>query len=546
MHLISPLISGVANAGNGSALICRRGSTVLATLYSSFEGDSFASSSLDSNDRLILDSYGRCEVYVNDLCDVHVYDADGTLQISFTAGYSAAGIEVRSGSFTGSEYDFSAANQRSLPTTLQAVLDLWYSTRAMTDWALPSATQPFVIVTDDAYGAKGDNVTDDTVSIQAAIAAAGQGGVVFFPTGTYRTTGTLHVTHSGVTLVGVGASRPEGSTASQLSEIRVDSSSSSVITLSAGVSLVTVTGLALGSAQANTATLVDLPLATSIALRYCWLGGDHSTGHLVTLASGVSLAASHTGFSVGGATASAIHTVSADASIDLDRCGFTSAGVTYSGDGLVYGNNIRAWNCGFSPGHLLGTLACIKFNSGAGLMSGIVSGCTFSTASFSGTGDVVGMDLATPSFSSTFIESGNRFPIANQYETLAFTAYVYGFTLGVNIQLRSRDTRVLFLSDNSASITLPLDQYGTVILQTTNAAVTFDGDRGYNGSQGQVFIYHPSGGAGTATPSSKFFGGTAATTANTSTHCWQYVCTMVNATLRFMVVVDARACGNGA
>lgn len=35
------------------------------------------------------------------------------------------------------------------------------------------------------FGAKGDSVNDDTASIQAAIAACGQGGRVFFPEGTY-------------------------------------------------------------------------------------------------------------------------------------------------------------------------------------------------------------------------------------------------------------------------------------------------------------------------------------------------------------------------
>ena len=58
------------------------------------------------------------------------------------------------------------------------------------------------------YGATGDGTTDDTTSIQAAINAVTSGGVVYFPSGTYRiarTTGTddrwgLKVTNSNVTL----------------------------------------------------------------------------------------------------------------------------------------------------------------------------------------------------------------------------------------------------------------------------------------------------------------------------------------------------------
>lgn len=46
-----------------------------------------------------------------------------------------------------------------------------------------------VVVTD--YGAKGDGVTDDTDSIKAAITAAGAGGDVIFPEGTYLITDKL-------------------------------------------------------------------------------------------------------------------------------------------------------------------------------------------------------------------------------------------------------------------------------------------------------------------------------------------------------------------
>jgi hypothetical protein len=46
-----------------------------------------------------------------------------------------------------------------------------------------------------AYGAKGDGVTDDTAAIQAAIgaAAAGNGGIVFFPAGVYMCASTLRL-----------------------------------------------------------------------------------------------------------------------------------------------------------------------------------------------------------------------------------------------------------------------------------------------------------------------------------------------------------------
>ncbi len=54
------------------------------------------------------------------------------------------------------------------------------------------------------FGAKGDNIADDTVPIQNAITACGNanGGLVFFSPGTYRTTGSLFVRKGNVVLIG--------------------------------------------------------------------------------------------------------------------------------------------------------------------------------------------------------------------------------------------------------------------------------------------------------------------------------------------------------
>lgn len=54
------------------------------------------------------------------------------------------------------------------------------------------------------FGAKGDNTTDDTAAIQAAINAAIGGGVVFLPKGQYKVTGTLVITGFGITIMGTG------------------------------------------------------------------------------------------------------------------------------------------------------------------------------------------------------------------------------------------------------------------------------------------------------------------------------------------------------
>lgn len=57
-----------------------------------------------------------------------------------------------------------------------------------------------------SYGATGNGTTDDRAAIQSAIdaASAAGGGVVFFPKGTYRITGSLEVSGNNVQLEGTG------------------------------------------------------------------------------------------------------------------------------------------------------------------------------------------------------------------------------------------------------------------------------------------------------------------------------------------------------
>lgn len=79
--------------------------------------------------------------------------------------------------------------------------------RTLADWMddVDDAAKVFN-VTDPAYGATGDGVTDDTAAIQAAIdaAEAAGGGRVVFPDGTYRISDTLIIDSDGVSLEGVG------------------------------------------------------------------------------------------------------------------------------------------------------------------------------------------------------------------------------------------------------------------------------------------------------------------------------------------------------
>jgi hypothetical protein len=73
------------------------------------------------------------------------------------------------------------------------------------NWIRQLKNKPFFDVRE--YGAKGDDSTDDTPSLQLAIDAAvsAGGGVVFFPKGTYRISSALAFNSSNITLEGTGS-----------------------------------------------------------------------------------------------------------------------------------------------------------------------------------------------------------------------------------------------------------------------------------------------------------------------------------------------------
>lgn len=59
--------------------------------------------------------------------------------------------------------------------------------------AAAGSVRDWLNVKDSAYGAKGDNVTDDTAAIQAALNACPMGGIVYLPAGAYRTSAPLTI-----------------------------------------------------------------------------------------------------------------------------------------------------------------------------------------------------------------------------------------------------------------------------------------------------------------------------------------------------------------
>lgn len=198
MQLIGALASGILGASGGSATLRRRGTSTAATWYSSFEATS--SSSTD----VALDQNGGATVYVDEPVDVTVRDANGSTVRSFTEGCAATAVEVISPSFTGNDY-VTALLAENKPTLLSSVLDRWITSAGASDFnvlidgaeetiqnALGRSAGIFFNVKSPEFGATGDGVTSDSAAINAALAAAGSGGTVYFPEGTYRVTSTLN------------------------------------------------------------------------------------------------------------------------------------------------------------------------------------------------------------------------------------------------------------------------------------------------------------------------------------------------------------------
>lgn len=533
MHIIGPLISGIAGAEAGSAQLFVRGTSTRATWYDDFEGTGANSSGAD----LALDSFGGAEVYVNQLVDVVVKNITGTTARSFTAGDAVSGSEARSQSFTGVDYQ-TALSAAGSPTTLQAVLDLWKTNNGAIDWkvligassltvrsAIMSAL--FFNVKDPTYGATGDGTTDDTAAVQAAVTAAVVvGGVVWFPAGTYRTTASITVA-SGATLMGVGPA----------SQIRIDHATAHALTLTGGAAAVRLRGLLVLPLQSNSGSMLACNGADSnVLVEDCVLGaGTLTTGDVVIIngGSGVRLELRACFVLQSGTTGKYVTDGGTGAYVVLHGCTMHTP-PSYSGT-MLYLPNATLTACRFEfTATTVGTFTCMDLPAGGGAINGAVLGCSFtSTGGAAATVFAVGNTDGT---TNSWEETGNRFG--------ATGLTVYSFTPSTtsassHLRWSSRDKRHFTVTDNTASYAVPAKEYGVVTLKRDAAggqALTF-GAAAYApaGAKFSLHIHNDTGAGIAFTVSGDLTGGSGFTIAANSIATRLYERVVYNTTARWVL-----------
>lgn len=499
MHLVSPLASGIYGAEEGLAFVRRRGVSALASVYSDFYGTVLAQPATG----LVLGANGELVIYVNELVDVEVQDAEGNVVRSFTEGEAAPNVEVISPSFTGRDYETGAAAVNK-PTTLQAVLDKWAVSAGAPDFsvnfagvstsledAIGAVAGIFRSVMSPAYGATGNGTTDDTVAIQAAI-SAGE-GIVWFPEGSYRTTAKLTVP-VGVSLWGPGASQ---------STIGIDHATAACLEYGVGASgsYQEIRGLGLAALQANSGALIHLTTAGSrrVAVISCNVGANTSTADTILCAAAsvntAYLLIDRSQVVAGGDTDTrCVSAAETTVRVLLRDSVFVAIGSSGSWSGtLTYCRNMVASNCVFDTATSVtsGTYSCVLMigTAGAG-PTGAITGCTF----LSGAGTNAAIAL------SGYNEATTRFSEAGNIFGAGFDARYSGNTAQTNrpqVWTAGRDQNTYNVTDNSASVAVFGEEYGTAVLTRSAAgagAQTVTSNIGPEGAILTVIVYNGSGG----------------------------------------------------
>lgn len=434
MHLIDALASGIIGASNGTAVITSLGTATPATYYLDFAGtQAIAGSSAG----VALDANGGATVYVNQLVNVSVRDANGVTIRAFVAGAEAPGVEVISRSFTGTSYT-DGSSGTSKPTTLQAVLDAWLTSAGAPDFNVSVNGSPVLITAAVAgltglffnvksYGAVGDGVADDGSAIQAANAAAllVGGGILFFPPGTYRSTTTITL-GVGVSAMGCGATA---------SKLRVDNGAlSSLLNLTGtDTGVREVSGIGFGALSNFTGSLVQLVSGgPRVSFTDCAFGGDtFSKGNAIFVNSSVNVASSTVSclrcqmYVI--ANTSALVNQGAGRTV-IDNCDFVvSATGAYNASVIFVASGLFLRDSNFTmPGPSSGTAQYITLSQTGALANqypaSVIIGNTFAT-NLSVALTCIYNSSSTPSYD--VYEVGNSFGLVGGLPFAAITAYGY-------------------------------------------------------------------------------------------------------------------------
>jgi len=274
--LVAPLASGIVGAASGAAVFYQLGTGTLATVYSDSEGVTpVTTHTLDANGGIVR--------YVEARVDVVVTDVTGATIRTFTWGTDARDARVENAGFTGTLVGGgTGAGGR---TTVDAVLTAAFASFGSLDFevsvngtprtvaeAVASSAGLMFNVKNSPYNAVGDGVADDSTAIQTAMNAAvnADGGIVYFPSGTY--------------LIETGLSMPAGEgTVTYLGE----SSTGSILKQgTSGITLLSTggdnsnlfLGLTFTATASNTGTLVSVgggSRATFIGCAFEPLAGTH-------------------------------------------------------------------------------------------------------------------------------------------------------------------------------------------------------------------------------------------------------------------------------
>jgi hypothetical protein len=488
MQLIGVLAAGVNGAASGHAEIFVRGTSTRATYYTSAEGVDLvgASTAISTGANINLDPNGGASIYVNRAVDVRVYDVSGTLVRAFTEMCASPDVEVRSASFTGLDYT-TGAGAAGNPTTLQNVLDEWYTSAGATDFnvmlggavtsiqnALGILGGVFINVKSPEYGAVGDGVTDDTAPIQAALDYAHdtRQDLVYFPQGEYLVTGlTLP---GGVCLMGSGAANSK--------IVTNDTDDNVLITtgeLAEKYTAQCISDLTFGHNAASDGQLLLIDRAVFMHFHRCAFLGQYCNDNVIEYETGSDddalLAFTDCLIAVGEQSAKMLALDADPMRVQMTGCMFHVV-EGYGGTSLIDARNSLISNCWFNNAE---AVAPAEYSCILQVGDCVAVGNHFGSGGTDAR--VYGFELADVDESVRFVEVGNSFQggaggaayyLRPYKDTIAYTSASYP-NYGSTYCLGSRESMVDYIAGNTTPLALDTARYGVhVITHSDNAAKT--------------------------------------------------------------------------